>query len=121
MYASWGPRLCSWNISVALHAAPLAVLGWIVPGGQLLTGPAIIAVTLFFLPLDYASYTLDRRHVGFAERRRWLWSQRTTTLAFGGAAFLTCLVPGLNLLAMPILVVAGTLLVVRHGPQEQPS
>ena len=97
---------------------PLAALGWLVPGGQLLTGPAIVAVTIGFLPLDYASYTLDRRHVVFAERRRWLWRRRGATLGFGSAAFLTCLVPGLNLLAMPVLVVAGTLLVLRHGPGE---
>jgi uncharacterized protein involved in cysteine biosynthesis len=97
---------------------PLALLGWIVPGGQLVTGPAIVAVSIAFLPLDYASYTLDRRHVVFAVRRRWLWRRRSETLGFGSAAFLTCLVPGLNLLAMPVLVVAGTLLVLRHGPGE---
>ena len=98
--------------------APLALLGWVVPGGQLVTGPMIIAVTVLFLPLDYAGYTLDRRHVGFEVRRRWLWRRRSPALGFGGAAFLTCLVPGLNFLAMPVLVVAGTLLVLRHGPEE---
>ena len=55
--------------------------------------------------------------VVFAERRRWLWRRRSATLGFGLAAFLTCLVPGLNFLAMPVLVVAGTLLVLRHGPE----
>lgn len=98
--------------------APLALLGWLIPGGQLLTGPAIIVVTVFFLPLDYAGYTLDRRHVDFAARRRWLLRRRSPALGFGGAAFLTCLLPGLNFLAMPVLVVAGTLLVLRHGPEE---
>lgn len=97
---------------------PLVVLGWLIPGGQLVSGPAILAVTVFFLPLDYAGYTLDRRHVEFAERRRWLWRRRDAALGFGGAAFLTLLVPGLNFLAMPVLVVAGTLLVVRHGPER---
>lgn len=97
---------------------PLAVLGWLVPGGQLLTGPAILVITVFFLPLDYSGYTLDRRHVDFATRRRWLWRRRGSALGFGAAAFLTCLVPGLNFLAMPVLVVAGTLLVLRHGPED---
>ena len=32
---------------------------------------------------------------------------------FGGVAFLACLVPGLNLVVMPALVTAGTLLVMR--------
>lgn len=97
---------------------PLVLAGWLVPGGQLVTAPAIVAVTVLFLPLDYAGYTLDRRHVAFPVRRRWLWRRRSATLGFGGAAFLTCLVPGLNFLAMPVLVVAGTLLVLRFGPDE---
>jgi uncharacterized protein involved in cysteine biosynthesis len=37
---------------------------------------------------------------------------------FGGVAFLACLVPGLNLLIMPALVTAGTLLVLRTEPLE---
>lgn len=37
---------------------------------------------------------------------------------FGGLAFLVCLVPGLNLLMLPVLVTAGTLLVLRAGPDE---
>ena len=35
---------------------------------------------------------------------------------FGGAAFLTLLVPGLNFLMLPALVVGGTLLVLRQEP-----
>ena len=95
---------------------PLLLAGWFVPGAQLVTGPAIMAVTIFFLPLDYASYTLDRRHVSFPDKRRWLFAHKTVMAGFGAAAFLTCLVPGLNFLAMPILVVAGTLLALRLQP-----
>ncbi len=39
-------------------------------------------------------------------------------LAFGGLAFLVSLVPGLNFLALPVLVVAGTLLVLRLPPER---
>ena len=95
---------------------PLLLAGWFVPGAQLVTGPAIMVVTIFFLPLDYASYTLDRRHVSFPDKRRWLFAHKTVMAGFGAAAFLTCLVPGLNFLAMPILVVAGTLLALRLQP-----
>ena len=97
---------------------PLLLAGWFVPGAQLVTGPAIMAVTIFFLPLDYASYTLDRRHVSFPDKRRWLFAHKTVMAGFGAAAFLTCLVPGLNFLAMPILVVAGTLLALRLQPER---
>ena len=37
-------------------------------------------------------------------------------VGFGAAAFASFAVPGLNFLAMPVLVVAGTLLALRIGP-----
>jgi len=95
--------------------APLAALGFALPGVQLVTGPMILTFTLLFLPLDYASYTLDRRQLSFAQKRRWVMSRKPTMLGFGAAAFLMCLVPGVNLLAMPVLVVAGTLLALRES------
>ena len=93
------------------------MLGFVIPGAQLLTGPAILAFTVFFLPLDYAGFTLDRRRLPFGARRRWLLAHRDAALGFGGAAFLVCLVPGLNLLAMPALVAGGTLLALRYPPE----
>jgi uncharacterized protein involved in cysteine biosynthesis len=101
--------------------APLTLIGFLVPGAQLVCGPAVFAFTVFFLPLDYASYTLDRRQVPFAERRRWIVSRAPLMGGFGLAAFLACAVPFLNLLAMPLLVVAGTLLVLRHQPDAAQS
>jgi uncharacterized protein involved in cysteine biosynthesis len=97
---------------------PLVALGLLAPGAQVLTGPVIMGFTLLFLPLDYASYTLDRRRLCFAEKRRWVTSHAPAMLGFGAAAFLTCLVPLLNLAAMPLLVVGGTLLALRHPPEN---
>lgn len=95
---------------------PLLAAGLLLPGAQILTAPALLAFTVLFLPLDYSSYTLDRRGVSFAEKRRWLVAHARPVAGFGSAAFLTCLVPGLNFVAMPILVVAGTLLALRLRP-----
>ena len=94
----------------AMVVGPLAVVGLVVPGAQFLTGPAIVAFTILFLPLDYASYTLDRRLLTFAEKRQWVFERIPTMLGFGGGAFLIYLVPGINFVAMPLLVVSGTLL-----------
>lgn len=105
----------------AALVGPLALLGLVLPFTQVVTGPAILALTVFFLPLDYASYTLDRRHLSFAEKRRWLLARAPVAAGFGGAAFLTCSIPLLNLLAMPLLVVAGTLLVLRQAPGSVPG
>jgi uncharacterized protein involved in cysteine biosynthesis len=94
----------------------LSLMGLLIPGAQLLTGPAIVGFAIFFLPLDYASYTLDRRRLTFREKQQWLGSNKRAVVGFGIAAFLTCAVPGLNLVALPVLVVGGTLLALRHQP-----
>ena len=93
---------------------PLVAIGFVVPGAQLVTGPAILAFTLLFLPLDYASYTLDRRRIPFRVKRSWVLKNAPVMAGFGGAAFLICSVPLLNLAAMPLLVVGGTLLALRQ-------
>jgi uncharacterized protein involved in cysteine biosynthesis len=93
---------------------PLAALGWLLPPAQLLTAPALLGLTLWFLPLDYASYCLDRRRYSFAEKRRWLRAHAPASLGFGAAALLAFLIPGANLLVMPLLVVGGTLLALRE-------
>jgi CysZ protein len=73
----------------------------------------VLASTLFtvlFLPLEYAGYAMDHRNLRFAQRRALLWQHRWLMLGFGAAAFLTMLVPFLNLVCLPALVVGGTLL-----------
>ena len=96
-------------------ALPIGALGFLVPPAQILTAPALFGLTLFFLPLDYASYCLDRRRYSFAQKRRWLLAHAPASLGFGVAALLACVIPGANLLAMPLLVVGGTLLALRDG------
>jgi len=99
----------------------LLALGVLVPGAHLVTGPAATAFTVLFLPLDYASYALDRRHFSFGDKRRWVLGHGRVMVGFGGAAFLTCMVPLLNLAAMPLLVVGGTLLALRLGADQRSS
>jgi uncharacterized protein involved in cysteine biosynthesis len=101
---------------LAAVIVPLSGIGLVIPGAQAFCGPAILGFTIFFLPLDYTSYTLDRRRWAFREKRRWMLSRAPLMAGFGSAAFLACAVPLLNLIAMPLLVVAGTLLAVRYAP-----
>lgn len=96
----------------------LSLAGFLVPGAHLITGPMLVAMTVLFLPLDYAGFALDRRRVSFGSRRRWLRGNLATMAGFGGVAFLACLVPGLNLVILPSLVTAGTLLVARTQPDS---
>ena len=99
----------------------LVAVGVLIPGAQLVTAPLLIAFTVLFLPLEYAGFSLDRRRIPFAARRRWAFSHLSTMVGFGGAAFLTLLVPGLNFLMLPALVVGGTLLVLRLEPPGEES
>jgi uncharacterized protein involved in cysteine biosynthesis len=94
--------------------AVLTAFGVVVPGGQLVAPFALALFTALFLPLDYASYVFDRRRVSFARKRSWLRRHLGAALGFGGAALLLCAIPGVNVLAMPVLVVSGTLLALRH-------
>ena len=96
----------------------LSLIGFVIPGAHLVTGPLLIAATVLLLPLDYAGFALDRRGIPFRARRQWLRENLPTMTGFGGVAFLACLVPGLNLLILPALVTAGTLLVMRTTPHD---
>jgi len=98
--------------------AAISLAGLLLPGGQLLVAPALGAVSIYFLPLEYAGFALDRRGLGFGEKRAWLRRHRAVTVGFGAAAFGSCLVPLLNLVMIPVLVVAGTLLVLSLPPPE---
>jgi CysZ protein len=79
----------------------------------LLTPIMVLVASLFtmlFLPLEYASFAMDRRQMPFAARRILIWRQRWLMLGFGAAGFLTLLIPLLNFVCLPALVVGGTLL-----------
>ncbi len=95
----------------------LFLAGALIPGAQIVTPAAALFLTLLFLPLDYASYLLDRHQVRFRERWHWVWNHPSLMLGCGLGAFLTCLIPGLNFAAMPLLVTSGTLLALRYPPQ----
>jgi CysZ protein len=92
--------------------------GFVIPGAHLITGPLLLGVTILFLPLEYSGYTLDRRQLSFRERRAWVSSHLPRMAGFGIAAFISCLVPGVNLMMIPVLVVAGTLLVLQTPPRS---
>ena len=96
----------------------LSFLGLIVPGAQLLTAPGLVVFTIFFLPLEYAGHAFDRRGVRFRDRLRFLAAHPAIMAGFGSIAFAACFVPGLNLLMMPALVTAGTLLVIRQDRER---
>jgi len=95
-------------------------VGFVVPGAHVVTGPLMVGVTILFLPLEYSGHVLDRRQVPVAARRRWIVARWPRMAGFGAGAFVLCCVPFVNLLVIPGLVVAGTLLAVADPPAETP-
>lgn len=94
----------------------LSLVALIVPGATFVTTPLLVALTVLFLPLEYAGHALDRRGMSFRDRVRFVRANWATMAGFGTVAFVACFLPGFNLLVMPALVTAGTLLVVRREP-----
>ena len=97
----------------------VGLLAVAVPGGVALSPVAFAAIAIVFLPLEYAGFALDRRRVPFKRRRSWLAAQGARSLGFGAASFAVGWVPGLNFLMLPVLVVAGTLLVMDGSPADE--
>jgi uncharacterized protein involved in cysteine biosynthesis len=97
----------------------ISALGVLLPFGPVLAPIALAGVAIAFLPLEYSGFALDRRRVSFASRRAWLGAQRAKAVGFGATGFAIGLVPGLNFLLLPVLIVAGTLLVLERPPEGQ--
>lgn len=89
----------------------VVILGALVPGAQPVAAVAMVALAMLFLSLDSASYALDRRGLRFSEKLRWSREHFPAVAGYGAGAFLVCSVPLVNLIALPLLVAAGTLLV----------
>ena len=68
--------------------------------------------TLVFMPLEYAGFAMDSRQLHFAQRRALVWRHRWLMLGFGASASLSLLLPLLNFVCMPALVVGGTLMLL---------
>ncbi len=93
---------------------------------QLILVGLILIVTLFFAPLgvplgivlticfcgvDFVDVPLSVRSLSFRQKVRFLWSSRAIILGFAVAAYVLLHVPVVNLLALPVGVIGGTLLV----------
>lgn len=91
------------------------VLSILVPIAAPVAPAALAVVTALFATLDYAGHALDRRQLDLAAKARWVSQHRAGALGLGGACLLVSAVPLLNLVAAPILVIAGTLFVLRSA------
>lgn len=104
-------------IAVACNA-PLFLLGFVPLLGQTVVPVAAVFVSGFFLALELMSVPLERRGMGALARARLAWRRRALVGGFGAVSFLIFLVPLMNVLAMPGIIVGATLLARRLTGQR---
>jgi CysZ protein len=72
--------------------------------------PVGVAIAIFLCSLDFFDIPLAARGLPLGRKLRLIFSQPSLALGFGLAAYLMLLVPGLNLLSLPVGVIGATLL-----------
>ena len=93
------------TLILALILPPLAPVLW-------------FAYAAWCAALQYLDYPMANNGIPFREQRRRLRQQRGNSLAYGSGVSLMTTVPLLNLIAMPVGVIAATLYWVRYLRQE---
>jgi CysZ protein len=73
--------------------------------------PLGIFTTICFCGVDFVDVPLSVRGMSFRQKVQFLWGNRTIILGFALAAYLLLHIPIVNLLALPVGVIGGTLLV----------
>ncbi len=72
------------------------------------------------MAIQYADYSADNHQLEFKPLRQCLWKKKYSSLGFGGFIMLCSLIPVINIIAMPVAVVGGTLFWLRelkHCPE----
>jgi CysZ protein len=75
----------------------------------------------YFLAWDHTDLAMSRRRLPFAEKRRVLAEHRAAAFAFGATALAITAVPFLNLLMLPVQIIAGTLLFLDWHTEAPPA
>jgi CysZ protein len=78
-------------------------------------------LTLYFLVIEYTGFVFGRKALGFAVQRRFVARRRGLWLGFALAVFALLLVPLIQLLTIPLAVVAATLLCSGLPLQHPPA
>lgn len=83
----------------------------LIPGfGQVAASVASTAFTIYYLSLEFTSFSMDRRLYTWSRKRDFLRRFRARSVGFGTTAFLTMMIPLVNAAFIPVSAIAGTLL-----------
>ncbi len=92
-----------------MFMAPLLGLHLVPVVGSVAYSILAPVVSMYFLMLEYTGGVLERHGFLYRERMRVLLGHRSFAIGYGVGAGFLIFVPVVNLVAMPILVVAGTI------------
>lgn len=73
-----------------------------------------LAWSAWSMSIQYADYAGDNNQLGFKPLRMCLWQKKFSCLGFGGFTMLMSVIPVLNIVAIPVAVVGGTLFWLRE-------
>lgn len=87
-----------------------------------LFAPALIGLAwaAWSMSIQYTDYSADNHQLAFKPLRQCLWKKKFSSLGFGGFTVLCSVIPVINIIAMPVAVVGGTLFWLRelkHCPE----
>ena len=99
-----------WSIFVwvILHI-PLLLIALLPLIGAPIWSTGSFVVSAFIVAVDFAGLPMARRLVPFRKRFVILWRLRWLSLGLGTALFILLFIPGVNLLALPVAAIAGSL------------
>ncbi|MBL8191222.1 MAG: EI24 domain-containing protein [Acidobacteria bacterium] len=74
-------------------------------------GPIIgIIIAISLCGLDFLDVPLSARGISFRNKLGVVWQNKSVAFGFGAASYLMLLIPGVNLLSLPVGVIGATLL-----------
>ena len=92
---------------------PLIFLTQFIPVlGPFLSPVLFFLYSVFVLSIDFNDPTLDRHMDTFREKLSYVWKRKATYIGFGAGALCMMLIPFVNLLVIPVCVVAAARLYV---------
>jgi CysZ protein len=89
--------------------------------GQIAAATASTVFTVYYLSLEFTSFSMDRRHYDWPAKRGFLRRFRARSIGFGAAAFLIMMIPIVNALFIPVSAIAGTMLFCDTDLADRPD
>lgn len=99
-----GVKIVMLHVLIGLAAATVGVA--FPPIGA----PVGVAVAVFLCGLDFFDVPLAARGLPLGEKLKVIFGNKFLTLGFGIAAYLMLLIPGVNLLSLPVGIIGATLI-----------